>query len=199
MPNDTTNVLTVTGPAEDINRFCEQMFDDNGKFDFNGAVKKPESLDCSEGSRGEMAYKILHVVDGWREYLDYPWALKECLKTKDDMMGYMDRLDKDVCGEGDMPWRALGNRYAYNLEHFGHRSWYSWCAEHWGTKWNAYKSELLVRSENQVRVQFEAGWSAPIPVYRALQLLYPSLSIHALWGDEGCECNELVYEHTGGG
>ncbi|WP_436658876.1 hypothetical protein [Acinetobacter sp. P1(2025)] len=42
-------------------------------------------------------------------------------------------------------------------------NWYSWCPEHWGTKWNASSIKILKNS-----ITFKTAWNMPTPILQAL-------------------------------
>lgn len=66
------------------------------------------------------------------------------------------------------------------LKEHGHASWYEWCIENWGTKWNAYK--ILRVSETVVK--FQTAWSAPLPLLDKLCKKFPDSQIKLRWADE---------------
>ena len=48
--------------------------------------------------------------------------------------------------------------------------WYNWRIEHWGTKWNAYETDI-VGYDNYLKVSFNTAWSCPFPVFEKLAKL----------------------------
>lgn len=46
-----------------------------------------------------------------------------------------------------------------NVDTYGHKTWYSWRTENWGTKWNAYE---VTTTENSI--EFDTAWDSPTPV-----------------------------------
>lgn len=60
--------------------------------------------------------------------------------------------------------------------------WYEWSYANWGTKWNAYASDLARFTEGVVT--FETAWNHPTPVVRALSMRFPEAPIHVQWADE---------------
>ena len=72
----------------------------------------------------------------------------------------------DYKGLGIKTFEDLGNAYLYNILTYGHDSWYDWCCENWGTKWNA--CEVYVSNR---MISFQTAWSAPDPIYEALAFI----------------------------
>ena len=60
------------------------------------------------------------------------------------------------------------------------RNWYDWCIMNWGTKWNAYDTNVVGDA-----VIFDTAWSFPEPVILALSKLFPELTITCSYVDEG--------------
>lgn len=72
--------------------------------------------------------------------------------------------EKRIVGARDLPrdYYELGKRYVSNKELYRHCTWYSWCIEHWGTKWPALDAKWGERS-----VVFDTAWVSPTPVLSA--------------------------------
>jgi hypothetical protein len=76
-----------------------------------------------------------------------------------------------------------------NLKNFGHESWYEWCVENWGTKWNSYNCWTLEEGcgltiDDISNLGFQTAWAPPIPVIRALAKLTGE-SFRMSYYDEG--------------
>ena len=57
--------------------------------------------------------------------------------------------------------------------------WYDWSINNWGTKWNAYETDI----QDEV-VRFDTAWSCPNKYYIALSKKYPEHKFHVTWYDE---------------
>jgi hypothetical protein len=87
--------------------------------------------------------------------------------------------------------RALSRaEYGRLMAQYGATNWYDWSVAHWGTKWDAYDTEVvdLVADETGARLnlQFDTAWSMPRPVFTKLVDDYGVLVL-VLWQDEGTE------------
>ena len=102
-------------------------------------------------------------------------------------------IDRD---NGNIGRRAFQNKLKY-----GASTWYDWCVNNWGTKWNSYgySEDRDVHS-----AVFDTAWSAPKPVMLKLSEMIPDVRITHQWADEdlGYNCGsaeyyngELVYEN----
>lgn len=56
----------------------------------------------------------------------------------------------------------------------GHKNWYDWRIENWGTKWNAYHTRFDDH-EDLVELEFDTAWSCPEPIFYALGKQFPKL------------------------
>jgi hypothetical protein len=56
---------------------------------------------------------------------------------------------------------------------------------HWGTKWNAYDSEIVVRRPGYLNFEFNTAWSFPELVYRQLGRMFPTLEFDIAAIDPG--------------
>lgn len=69
--------------------------------------------------------------------------------------------------------------------------WYGWHREFWGTKWNAFCTEII----DDNTVQFETAWSSPEPIFRVLSGKFPTaeLVVHAEY--ETGEIVDSIYKN----
>lgn len=51
----------------------------------------------------------------------------------------------------------------YNLLKFDYKDWYDWSIAKWGTKWNAYQTEI-----GKTYIKFDTAWSSPDSFFRVL-------------------------------
>lgn len=59
-----------------------------------------------------------------------------------------------------------------------------WCIAFWGTKWNACYGKWN-REGGEIKLTFDTAWNHPHGWIDAVLKLYPALSFHFLWNDEG--------------
>lgn len=80
------------------------------------------------------------------------------------------------------------------IKETGFVSWYEWCCEHWGTKWNAYHTKRV----NETTVRFQTAWATPLPVIEALSCRFPTDTLCLAWADEDYGANAgLLRMHNG--
>ena len=127
-------------------------------FDFNKIIPMPECLSIESSSISALAVEVAirraasankhyfgpRIVPGMADF-EYKMRLNQCGKT-----------EEELC--------KLGAKYLHNMIFYGAISWYEWCIEHWGTKWNSYEN-VQVDSNT---IMFETAWNAPEPVIAQL-------------------------------
>ena len=200
MPNYVANVVKMKGIAE-LPLFTEQ--DGKNYFDFNKIIPMPESLDVESGSRTEMAVvyfltdhcaipiRCLNPDD--KEIAD---ALVENMFSKNWLQEVYNRTQewayKTTATEKDKMF-AMGQIYIDNYKKYGAATWYKWCVDNWGTKWNALGGNKV---DNDT-VSFKTAWSAPLPIMEKLSEMYPDQDIVIKWADEdkGSNTGEVVYRN----
>jgi len=181
MPNHITNILSITGDAELVARIKSEIssVDEDGDaliIDFNTIIPRPESLGIVSGSQTDNGLAILQHLAGnskrINEMLSWAWVREKGIDNADDLVKYMlENKTADI----DSAKIALDN-----IENYGHKDWYSWSVDKWGTKWNAYSQEA--REDGSIK--FETAWSTPYPVMEALSRKYPEAVICVRYADE---------------
>jgi hypothetical protein len=64
----------------------------------------------------------------------------------------------------------LERKTAENLEKYGYSTWYDFCVNEWGTKWDIdpYDPEEVIVDGNSIHFGFDSAWSPPVGVYAKL-------------------------------
>ena len=88
---------------------------------------------------------------------------------------------------------AFGRVLYENIKKYGYPTWYDWCCDNWGTKWNA--SDVDVEKDvDWIEYQFTTAWGAPTGIMDYLAETLVDLEISWNFADEdlGCNCALLV-------
>lgn len=81
----------------------------------------------------------------------------------------------------------LGKLWILNKIRYGHGTWYSWCCENWGTKWNSmpvhetpfdYESFM---QDNQAVYTFLTAWNMPEGIFNHLKQLFLLKELEVYW------------------
>lgn len=173
MPNHVKNELYFEcGNKERVSELMNTIKGEDTLFDFNKVIPMPKELDIESGSRGDIGY------EAYRDYINTGIKPQKII----DEFGRTRTVDADVL--------ALGKKYFENIVKFGHKTWYGWRREHWGTKWNAYDDAELHNG-----VSFLTAWNAPFQVISKLSEMFPDVRITHYFADEdiGMNCGRYFF------
>lgn len=180
MPNWVRTRLTFNGEKNRVAEIKELVKttgkdDDTNEFDFNKIVPMPEELDIPSSSSGDwgMRYLLLNAKHSFLWTEDDRSFMERMKKQKENDP---DRFNEDI---------ELGKKYLSNIAKYGHKDWYSWRIEHYGTKWGACEIEWI----NDDQVEFETAWSFCFPIVQKLSEMFPDVAIEFSYADEDCSSN----------
>lgn len=173
MPNWVMNKVVFYADKVRVNDIREGIKSGNCIFDFNTLIPMPESLNMIEGSMADVDVKCFMAEDGFDA---------DHLKNKYNM------TDKEYDEA-----RKRGEIYINNKLKYGHRSWYGWCCENWGTKWNASEPQWL----DDCTLMFKTAWGCPVPIFEKMSKEWPDVEFDVLFADEdiGQNCGTISYEN----
>lgn len=172
MPNNVKNIIKMKGIAS-LPLFRD-LEDGTRAFDFNKLIPMPPELDIESGTICPLAieaalrkaknniptFSRIHISPGIADPIYYS-NLRSSGKTEDELC-------------------FLGLQYLSNLIKYGSPSWYYWCCDNWGTKWNSYADA----QENDDVITFKTTWDPPFPIIKKLSELYPNIEIEHFWANE---------------
>lgn len=188
MPNRVMNRLHLSGDQERINKLLESVKGEDSVLDFNRIIPMPETLNIECGSRtdrGLKAYKdfvYVYTFAGTEEkdLLNIPKEKEEIfLKTRPDI-----KHDE---------WE-LGKAAFQNKQKYGAPTWYQWALAAWGTKWGAYKAEIV----HGDTIMFNTAWSRAMPVIKKLAEIFLDIKFEYCWADEDLGVNTGMAEFENG-
>lgn len=163
MPNHVTNKVEITSAnAEEALNFVKG---EDSAFDFNKIISMPESLNIESGSLTDFALAFAltngEKTDFSKEQID-KYFEDGFFDPKNEVAKNNLSRAHDYVGDSQEKREALlklGQTVISNVDTYGHKTWYSWRTENWGTKWNAYES---TSTENSI--EFDTAWNSPTPV-----------------------------------
>ena len=143
---------------------------DETKKQLKGFIEKSLRKGCcsTEGCNNE-AYKV-----DFNLLIPMPKELKEAnakpfLKT--------DELDEEALDR---------------IKKYGYESWYSFGVHEWGTKWNAWDTDVIEINEEKLRMSFITAWATPIEWLLRISEEFPELTIYLDVNGETEERGELI-------
>lgn len=194
MPNHVTSIIKLTGDRKKIEEMLEAVKTDEigiGSLDFNKVIPMPESLNITSGTateRGYEAYKGFMEVYTLFGTTNMDSILHVPPSSEDAFLRQRPDIDRSEF--------ELGKQAFQNEMRYGATTWYDWCINNWGTKWNSYGYDYFDRSDPST-IGFHTAWSAPHPIIEKLAKRYPEVSIEHQWADEdiGYNCGRRIYEN----
>lgn len=169
MPNWVKHEITITGNEDSLRDLMDRVRTSESEFDFNGIIPMPKSLDIEEGSRTDKGESL------YRAFLS---LIKQGVKA-DEAKAIVIEGDEDKAKTFELGRTAVANKHLY-----GARSWYDWCWENWGTKWNACDVFMDYRGGDYCTIEFDTAWSSPTPIFEKMHEMYPDLDIVVQYADE---------------
>lgn len=185
MPNHVTNVVALKGERRMVDAVMRAIQEDArgfGSISFQKIIPMPESLNMLAGSCTDQGLKE------YRKYLSQYSAEAEGVNAEASEQQYLQE-HKEI---EPRDW-ALGKQAYNNIVLYGAPTWYEWCVQNWGTKWDAYDMDMSEAEDGVLR--FFTAWSAPHPVIQKLAELCPEVEIEHSWADEdiGSNCGKRNY------
>ncbi len=198
MPNHITNLISFGSDSTSLSAFQRMLHDMKmdgeplGSFDFNKLIPMPKELNVEESTRTESAMKLYRTF-----ILERAGVVAENVNSTPDRreaaLKALERKWRPRRMQDPMAWK-LGEQAYNNLQKYGHASWYGWCIQNWGTKWNAYQS--LPLREGDDTMEFLTAWGSVPVIIKKLSEKYPEQTITYRWADEdiGYNVGEMVFQ-----
>ena len=217
MPNWVTNIIHMRGEQEAIDRVLDAIRNkETGEpMDFCRLIPMPEELMVECGTTTEFALSAyLSAVnennphnDEWK-YPKMPESLFgatvsalesvcACGMRISDFRTDLSPSDSEY-GKVAKELVELGKQYADNYYHYGHLTWYDYCVDKWGTKWNAQYQHQCDTGTGAWEISFDTAWSPPIPIFDELVFRFPEVQFEIHWADEDLGSNTGYAEGVDG-
>lgn len=218
MPNWVTNKVKFKSRGKEIIDKIISTDNDEEYVDFNKIIPRPKTLNITSGGndRYAMQYALLkmsvskfkktikrleeiptsfygnyfakiynHKRYTLAELEEVAKEFKKKIKDKDPL----DEVDYKELGVKNL--KDLGNVYINNILQYGADSWYDWCCENWGTKWNATNTYIVDDNE----IEFSTAWSCPVNIFKELSRQFSGVEIVVEFADEdiGSNCGKITF------
>lgn len=195
MPNWVKNIVTV---SENTMNKIKEKYIDGQSLSFEKIIPMPKTLNLVEGSVTEKAIyyawlqkdskgkqEIRDILENYNTYF-YPnyWEKIKEYERKGNFREIekyaenyeLSNIEKEL---NINSLEGLGDTYINNIKHYRATTWYEWCIENWGTKW-----EPSNISFDNNKIIFETAWSIPDPIFKELSKEFPNDTIEVRFADE---------------
>ena len=113
----------------------------------------------------ELAHEDPAMLVRARDALNRGEFLNEFIPVPEELKIVAGRVGDDTNPEQI----ALEAAEKSNLEKFGHKTWYDFCVNEWGTKWDVGGDGMTCEIENgRISTSFDSAWGPPIQAYEKL-------------------------------
>lgn len=208
MPNHITTIITVDSKDDNV---IASLLDEHEQVDFNKVVPMPKQFEIFNQTGLVMTGDI---YDEFEKYLDALVATQN-LQENENKLLTQEKIDSIVQdffeaveqspslykstyehfkgGNGDNFKTSLANELSC-LILTGTTDVLAWSRNNWGTKWNAYDTE--VDGDGSI-VRFDTAWASPDYVIEALSKKFPNAILNIEYADEdlGSNCGSYSIQN----
>ena len=166
MANNIINRVKFITRGEEI---LKKMMTENN-FDFEKIIPTPKTLLVTSGSivnftityaynkkSEEEKAKIKETIKNYLEFKNLEKKEKCYLEYLEKELNLKEGINTPLKDFGIKSLEDLGNFYINNIIKYGFPTWYEWRIANWGTKWNAFGTEILSNDE----IKFQTTWNCP--------------------------------------
>ena len=175
MPNWCSNDLFIYGPQRlEIADYISGG--EAGVIDFNKIIPMPEILKGSTSGSLESEARVFAGLSSGAAMLTYPWVREAGVRDLPGLKQLLVQRNPEVA--------KLGMELQRMKAETGYTSWYEWCCNSWGTKWNSSEG---VRDDQRTRIclTFDTAWSPPMPIVDGLSEMYPKTKFSLRYYEAG--------------
>jgi hypothetical protein len=186
MPNWCSNTLYITGCAVEATAIRSLLTTARSKFDFRAIVPMPDEIEQSESSsKAETAWQLKY--GDWHDathkygpehYPSREAAMQAAREADDWRPMFMATRDNPFSSIPARSFDELADAVQVLIVKHGHKDWYSWACDNWGTKWSAADAGWMsparaVKRESHQVAYFNTAWGPPVPIIIALSERFP--------------------------
>ena len=181
MPNNIANKLVVNAKTEaEIESFLSAIIgvdrDEILVIDFERIVPMPECVrNASCDGEHEIALYYYLMTTGNEDMVDKLLSFPQLYS----MDIYKDKTEKELSD-----YKMLGEEIFNIAQQCGAIDWYDWRISNWGTKWNAYDTDIDCYCDGSVELYFYTANHGAIPVIKKLVEMFPNLEFVYKYADE---------------
>ena len=163
----------------------EGFIDPEEVVDFNLVIPMPEDMNIEANGRlwitrdNPMKEKQDRILEPLLSKVFKPYMTQhEFIENAIPIVGMKKSVFQEVynCNSSDVSVFTNTLASYYNQRKYGFTSWYKWCIKNWGTKWNAYLSDV---SNDYTELTFDTAWTIPEPVFIEISKKCPIYVVYA--------------------
>lgn len=157
MSNNIQNRLKIVGTEKEIEEVLNSIKGEKEIIDFDKIIPMPKELDIKSGSDSDTGLSVIKQRLGVN--------INPIEKYYVDQFDNLDEESKDRI-------LKVGFSCVHNIVKYGYPTWFEWRKANWGTKWNAYYTEL----KNGNEIWFTTAWqNVNDKIIRKLSSAFPDV------------------------
>ena len=190
MPNNIANKLVVNAKTQaEIDNFLSAIIGVKGgeflHIDFEKIAPTPECLPnslCDREHKNALYYYLM--TSGNEDMVDKLLSYSQLFS----MDIYKGKTEKELSD-----YKMLGEKIFNIALQCGSIDWYHWRIRNWGTKWNAYETDIDCPCDGSIELHFQTANNGAIPVIKKLVEMFPNLEFFYKYADEviSYNCGEV--------
>jgi len=198
MANHCTNMLEITGPAKEVERFRIAVSAQNSEVYKSVLAELEEAVTTAE--------------ERYQKDPSDTWATNNLKEKKEELRRWRDDREGDPLdfnGTVPMPEELKGSvsgsesakpdwqkeRSKELVKKYGADNWYDWHNNNWGTKWNAYDQGEVEEIDEGIRYRFDTAWCPPDAWIVTTSEQFPKLTFTNKWIEEDCHAGTFVVQN----
>ena len=193
-------VKTIVKTEPKVLKDVLEKYSNKGEFSFNKVIPMPKALEIESGSRGEVGMMFLFLNSNDESYKSKINKTFHSLNMfhsdifKDIRFSEIkDNFEKYKTDSNFAESIALGKKYIENYDKYGHATWYKWCNDNWGTKWDVSQF-----SHDEDTMIFETAWDFAEPDFIELSKKFPEATFLCKFADESIRENSGIMKIENG-
>ena len=181
MPNNIANKLVINAKTQaEIENFLFAItsIDREGmlQIDFEKITPMPECVPdtlCDNKHQNALYYYLM--TTGNEDMVDELLSLPQFFSMDE----FKDKTEKELSD-----YKVLGENVFNIAQQCGAIDWYDWRISNWGTKWNAYETDIDCCCNGSVELYFYTANHGAIPIIKKLVAMFPNLEFIYKYSDE---------------
>jgi hypothetical protein len=192
MPNHVTNILTISGPEEEVTKFRVKVSTENPDLiklymdRANLTIKRYEETEdkTTLGFDAKSDYERAQGVVGGRAIVYNCFTFEGTIPMPLELEGTVE-------GSNTPDWQDKITGDLFNK--YGACTWYQFNTKAWGTKWDAYDvQEVKKNDDGSFTYTFDTAWCPPGFWLETTAKMFPTLTFNDAWRSEGGESGVIT-------
>lgn len=180
MPNWCRNVIKCEENV--IQDILNKYSNKSSSLDFQKICPMPkelEKLDAGPEMRLVPIYLAFLQQTDSEKYTAIFEIIKSHMNDFHQKLFFSD-MQKLIREELDSNEIEKGKEYVELFLKYGTFTWFDWCIDHWGTKWNSSEGNM-----NEDSIAFSTAWNPPYRILTMLSEKYPNQTFYCYYAEEG--------------